>query len=77
MVIFFGPTLSGMLTKFQSHRESVEQFVVSSARSQWPTKPAPQVAHRKLDVALGEGQKLVQWSWLVLRHNPDLCETVM
>jgi hypothetical protein len=35
------------------------------------------IAHRKLGVALGEGQKPVQWCWLVLRHNPDLCGTAM
>jgi hypothetical protein len=29
------------------------------------------VAHRKLGVALGEGQKLVKWCWLVLRHGQD------
>jgi hypothetical protein len=29
------------------------------------------VAHGKLRVALGQGQKLVQWCWLVLRHNSD------
>jgi hypothetical protein len=35
------------------------------------------VAHRKLGVALGVGQKLVQGRWLVLAHNPDLCGTAM
>ena len=29
------------------------------------------IAHRKLDVALGEGQKFVQSCWLVLRHGQD------
>jgi hypothetical protein len=35
------------------------------------------VAHRKLGVALGEGQKLVQGRWRVLRHDPDSFGTGM
>ena len=35
------------------------------------------VSHRKLGVALGEGQKLVQWCGLVLGHRPDLYGTAM
>ena len=35
------------------------------------------VAHRKLGVALGVGQKLVEWCLLVLGHKPDLCGTAV
>jgi len=35
------------------------------------------VAHRRLGVALGEGQKLVQWCWLVLRHSSNSAGTAM
>ena len=36
-----------------------------------------EVAHRKLGVALGEGQELVQWCWVMLRHDSDSAGTAM
>jgi hypothetical protein len=68
-----------------SFQQSIRPFVARVLGEEFAGEGASQerrrdmadVAHRKLGVTLGQGQKLIQWCWLALRHNSDSAGSAM